>query len=290
MEYWRYLCNAGTRPGCIRRQIVGGTDYRDVSPSNIILLYDYSENRIYGPMRAVTGCEKGIIQNKWGKTYPYQVRVNWKNLYRISSSEFPQIESNEILSPTDFRKIVDQLKTEGERLIIPEWGSRTAALTKDAVTEPNAVEIESAKNELFERLNKKPPDTEPVEHTTSKQIAREKAFQQAVREAYKERCAVCGIRRETLDTRPEVEAAHIRPKSEGGPDDIRNGMALCKLHHWAFDNDWLTVTSEYEISVSDWASKDGYQEFKKLEGKKIRLPNDSRMYPAAKYFNYRQQE
>ncbi|WP_440009028.1 HNH endonuclease [Halomicrococcus sp. SG-WS-1] len=234
-------------------------------------------------MTAVTGCEKFIIQNAWGETYPYQVRVIWEDLYRISSSEFPQIENNETLSSEAFREIVNRLNQEGARLIIPEWGSRTAALAEDTVAKPDTAEIEEAREELIARLEEEPPDTEPVEHTTSKQIAREEAFRQTVREAYEERCAFCGIRRETPDGRPEVEAAHIRSKTEGGPDDIRNGIALCKLHHWAYDNGWLSVTTDYEISVSEAPSQDGYQEFKKLAGEKIWLPDDDRMYPALKY-------
>jgi putative restriction endonuclease len=283
MNYWRFLCNAGTRPECLRRQIVGDTDYHDVSPGDVILLYDYTENEIYGPMTAVTGCDKDIIQNTWGENYPFQVRVSWEDLYRISSSEFPQIESDEMLSADGFRYIVNRLRNGGDRLLVPEWGSRIAALTEDAVAEPSTVEIEEARSELLARLEEEPLDTETIEHTTTKQIAREVAFRRAIREAYEERCAVCGIRRETPDGRPEVEAAHIRPKSKGGPDDIRNGIALCRLHHWAFDNEWLSVSSNYEISVSKSPSKDGYQEFKKLVGKKIRLPEENRMAPASKY-------
>jgi len=283
MNNWRFLCNAGTRPECLRRQIVGDVYHRDVSPGDVILLYDYSENEIYGPMTAVTGCEKDIIQNTWGEHYPFQVRVSWEDLYRISSSEFPRIESNEMLSAGGFRYIVNRLKHEGDRLLVPEWGSRSAALTEDAVAEPNSVEIEKARSELLARLDEEPLDTEDIEHTTGKQIAREMAFRRLVREAYDERCAVCGIRRETPDGRPEVEAAHIRPKSKGGPDDIRNGIALCKLHHWAFDNGWLTISHNYKISASDSPRKDGYEEFEKLVGEKIRLPEDNRMAPAEKY-------
>jgi len=33
----------------------------------------------------------------------------------------------------------------------------------------------------------------------------------------------------------EVEAAHVVPVSEGGTDDIRNGLALAQTLHWAFD-------------------------------------------------------
>lgn len=283
MEYWRYLCNSGTRPECLRRQIVGDTDYRAVSPGDIVLLYDYSDNQIYGPMTAVTGCEEKVITSVWGDSYPFQVRVSWDKLYRTSSSEFPRIENNETLSDVEFQRIVEHLQEDGERLVIPEWGSRTAALTEDAVPEPGIAEIETARSELLSQLEDEPPDTEPAAYTAGKQIARDEAFRRTVLEAYDERCAFCGVRRETPDGRPEVEAAHVRPKAEGGPDDIRNGIALCKLHHWAFDNGWLSITAEYEISVTDAPDRDGYGEFTALDGREIRLPDDERMYPSTKY-------
>lgn len=33
----------------------------------------------------------------------------------------------------------------------------------------------------------------------------------------------------------EVQAAHVIPVSEGGTDDLRNGLALTQTLHWAFD-------------------------------------------------------
>jgi putative restriction endonuclease len=115
------------------------------------------------------------------------------------------------------------------------------------------------------------------------QIAREQAFRRAVLSAYNDRCAVCGVRRETPDGRPEVEAAHLRAKADGGPDDIRNGIALCKLHHWAFDNGWFTITSDYDIIVTDAPERAGYTDFTTFDRQRLRLPRDRRKYPAKKY-------
>ncbi|WP_244531481.1 HNH endonuclease [Halogranum amylolyticum] len=64
-----------------------------------------------------------------------------------------------------------------------------------------------------------------------------------------------GKSRETPSGDPEVEAAHIYPRSENGADDPRNGLALCKLHHWAFDSGWLAVSDDYEILVKDVPSE-----------------------------------
>jgi len=80
---------------------------------------------------------------------------------------------------------------------------------------------------------------------------RNRAFKQAVREAYDFRCAVCGMKIYSPNTLLwEVEAAHIVPHRENGKDDILNGLALCRLHHWAFDVGWFTLEDNFEILAS----------------------------------------
>jgi hypothetical protein len=55
-------------------------------------------------------------------------------------------------------------------------------------------------------------------------------FKSRVFQRYGERCAVCGI------SAPQVlDAAHLRPKSERGSDDPRNGLVLCASHYRAFE-------------------------------------------------------
>ena len=71
-------------------------------------------------------------------------------------------------------------------------------------------------------------------------------FSVAVRDAWGHACAFCGLelpgRIGRLDS--GVDGAHILPWAEHGIDDIRNGICLCKLHHWAFDQAILTLHFE----------------------------------------------
>jgi len=113
------------------------------------------------------------------------------------------------------------------------------------------------------------------EYTETARLQRDPEFLQKVRDAYNERCAVCGVRRETPDGRPEVEAAHIKSVSDGGPDELENGLALCRLHHWAFDNGWIAVDDEYRVLVRETPEKDGYAEFAEYAGEKLHIPDDS---------------
>ncbi|WP_415383051.1 HNH endonuclease [Halosimplex sp. TS25] len=112
---------------------------------------------------------------------------------------------------------------------------------------------------------------------------RDTAFRRRVRAAYENRCAVCGRHRTTPDGTPEVEAAHIYPKGAGGRDVVPNGLALCKLHHWAFDSGWISVSDDYEVLVKDAPDQPGYAEFSELAGTLLHLPDDESHYPAVEF-------
>lgn len=120
-------------------------------------------------------------------------------------------------------------------------------------------------------------------YTEVRQRIRDAVFRRLVRQVYDETCAICGQRRETPNGNPEVEAAHIYPKEDSSPDVVQNGLALCKLHHWAFDNGWLSVSDDYEILVKEAPDRDGYYEFKQLEGKRLKLPDNDAVMPAPMY-------
>jgi putative restriction endonuclease len=79
---------------------------------------------------------------------------------------------------------------------------------------------------------------------------RDQGFRRAVVNAYEHRCAICGIRMLTPDGHTAVDAAHIIPWHISQNDDPRNGMALCRLCHWTFDEGLVTVSSRYLVTVS----------------------------------------
>lgn len=112
---------------------------------------------------------------------------------------------------------------------------------------------------------------------------RDSAFAELVKENYDHTCVVCGKRRETPSGNPEVEAAHIYPRAENGAETVENGLALCKLHHWAFDNGWLAVTGDYEITVKDVPEREGYYEFKQLEGDSLVFPDELGVPPHQRF-------
>jgi putative restriction endonuclease len=74
---------------------------------------------------------------------------------------------------------------------------------------------------------------------------REASFRQRVLSAYQYRCAMCHLQ---LDL---VEGAHIFPVGvPGSTDQTSNGLALCPLHHEAYDDALVGVREDYEVVVN----------------------------------------
>ena len=78
---------------------------------------------------------------------------------------------------------------------------------------------------------------------------RDRAFRRAVMHAYDGRCAVTGWKLVNGGGRLEAQAAHIKPVEHGGPDSIRNGLALSGTAHWMFDRGLIGMTDDHEILV-----------------------------------------
>ena len=72
----------------------------------------------------------------------------------------------------------------------------------------------------------------------------QRSFRERVLRAYRSRCAVCRLRHHEL-----LDAAHIVPDSEAGAPRVPNGLALCKLHHAAFDKLFVGVRPDGIIEV-----------------------------------------
>ncbi|MFZ1043507.1 MAG: HNH endonuclease [Anaerolineales bacterium] len=74
---------------------------------------------------------------------------------------------------------------------------------------------------------------------------RDVSFRKRVLTAYSFHCAACGIQLRL------VEAAHIIPVNhDNSTDETRNGLALCALHHKAYDQALITVLDDYFLQVN----------------------------------------
>ena len=71
------------------------------------------------------------------------------------------------------------------------------------------------------------------------------AFRSMVLSAYENRCAICNLGHSGL-----LDAAHIVPdRDERGIAAVDNGLAMCKIHHAAFDGNFLGVHPDFVVHV-----------------------------------------
>jgi putative restriction endonuclease len=73
----------------------------------------------------------------------------------------------------------------------------------------------------------------------------QQTFRMRVLQAYRERCAICRLRHQEL-----LDAAHILPDGHPrGRPVVPNGLALCTLHHAAFDRNVLGVRPDLKVDI-----------------------------------------
>ena len=134
------------------------------------------------------------------------------------------------------------------------------------------------------------PSVAEREEVTVTRKQRDSQFRDKVYSVYDHRCAICGARRASSDGSYEIEAAHIMAVGHGGPDIVQNGIALCQLHHWAFDTSWLAVSDNYTVIVADQPEVAGYDDFAPLEGTELILPEKTRYHPHKEYLEHHRGE
>jgi putative restriction endonuclease len=93
----------------------------------------------------------------------------------------------------------------------------------------------------------------PVIESHSRKVSRSRAFQTRLVALYGGKCAMCGSALVRPDGKSEAEAAHIVSRSLKGTDDARNGLLLCRAHHWAFDQGLISLDNQRKILVSPQA-------------------------------------
>jgi putative restriction endonuclease len=77
-----------------------------------------------------------------------------------------------------------------------------------------------------------------------KQRLHQPMFRQRVLVAYNNQCSICNLRHTRL-----LDAAHVLSDSEGGQPVVTNGIAMCKIHHAAYDVDIFGIDPSYRVAV-----------------------------------------
>lgn len=113
---------------------------------------------------------------------------------------------------------------------------------------PNpALALGVAEDETGESPDLDPPERQRVTAVVSR-LLRDASFRTRVLEAYDHACCACGLQLGL------IEAAHIIPVGEpGSTDETSNGLALCVLHHRAYDASLLAIRENGSIDVNEEA-------------------------------------
>jgi putative restriction endonuclease len=116
----------------------------------------------------------------------------------------------------------------------------------------------------------------------------QETFRQRVLRAYRARCAICRLKHTEL-----LEAAHILPDGHPrGEPIVPNGLALCRLHHAAFDRYIIGIRADLVIEVRRDVLEEhdgpmlrfGLQE---IDGQRLLIPNAARQRPREEFLDER---
>ena len=153
----------------------------------------------------------------------------------------------------------------------------------EAQAGPEAQPVLSELHQIVSRSEQTDPAlTEPGSRVETVVVVqpRSEAFRIGVQALYQGACVVCGLCLRSRAGGYESQSAHIYPKSLDGSDDLRNGLCLCRLHHWAFDVGWMTLTDELRVLVGeDVPADEGYDLIRRFHDQPILAPLRSDFKP-----------
>lgn len=249
--------------------------------------FDLYWTRIFGNQRDSNPTMPFNHLQSEGFWHLVDVRGTILNLKHIDRNEvFRRVKNQEILAQFDNELFtllqIPEKRDNLRRVLIEEYFTPEA---RPIIVEVSRITIASFEysRELLNRsrgrfLLEDSPDFDEV-YTTE---VRSAAFRRVVVDAYNHTCAVCRTRIVTPEGRTSVAAAHIIPWSHSHNDDPRNGMALCGLHHWAFDQGLMSVTADYTIRLSPVLEMAEQQArvLVELDGQAVHKPDTRRLWPA----------
>lgn len=122
------------------------------------------------------------------------------------------------------------------------------------------------------------------------ETVRDLAFARVVKRAYHYQCAACGLR-VLFDGVSLVDAAHIIPFAVSHDDDPCNGMALCKNHHWAMDQELIfpCADNRWRVRKDIDDRVDSQRALIGLDGKSILSPEQKQFAPKQQALAWREQ-
>jgi len=133
-------------------------------------------------------------------------------------------------------------------------------------------------------------------------VVRDARFRREVMAAYAFKCAVTGL---TVGSLPEgratrlLDAAHIRPVEDHGPDSVTNGLSMTPTVHRLFDEGLVSVewrATSLQLLRSPLlepgmiASSEQRTKIRLESGMRVQLPDDRSLWPSPEQVRYHQRQ
>ena len=112
-------------------------------------------------------------------------------------------------------------------------------------------------------------------------------FRLLITDVYQKRCSVTGEK-----VLPVLQAAHIRPVTEGGRHRVDNGLLLRSDVHTLFDRGYVSVTPEHRVLVSSRLKKDfnNGEHYYQYQGREIWTPSAAMDRPSKLFLEWHRDE
>ncbi len=219
----------------------------------------------------------------------HQVRVGFPFVYLGSSQDLWRVQDssgNDVFKmPQSTKESPIFLRKEAVGTLTPEFelALHDPYVRSRVVNALLTVEFpETLHEEILQEVN--------LGHLIARQQSpRDPRFKSTVLQAYEDRCSFCGYDLRLGGSPVGIDAAHVQMRSQGGPDRIENGLALCVQHHRLFDFGALGLDQEHRIMVSEQLNLSDQESaalIKNLVGSRIRRPLRRYRLPAPEHIDW----
>ena len=131
---------------------------------------------------------------------------------------------------------------------------------------------------------------EPRRHAVlaTKRALRDSGFRKRVLVAYGHSCAMCGVQLRLLDAAHTLPVAH-----DDSTDGTDNDVALCALHHRAYDGELVTFDAGFRTHINEAVARlleeeghdGGMPAFRQALRPNLALPPNTRDHPARRFID-----
>lgn len=215
---------------------------------------------------------------------PFDNHVPLEGAKGFFERELGELESRSLIGPT--------LRGRAARTISElEFGDIVRAGLRDTLAPANAVRLQ---------LDPAHVDTETLSLVTAPEEEQERrvvqilmnrkvrdaSFRRSVCDAYDNTCAVTRLRMVNGGGKAEVQAAHIQPVADNGPDIVQNGLALSATAHWLFDRHLISITDDFGLLVSHNRVPAELRPLFQNQMTRIHLPKDQSLWPRRRFIEH----